>query len=192
MGLLPDTKSCALRMRRECRERFLRHRRKQLVNDPGMHHGTCVTHVPWCMSGSLTCCGGENVPGIPGACAARSFTYLARGPCYVHVICRKNTFFKLLSLSILLFIQTSLGMSSKKITTHSTTLRQIYSAHSAQVFEFETLLLVLLWLHYIEIRWLYECCATNYNSTSIMTIRLCGCVTFYCKYHGWKLSISCW
>ena len=24
------------------------------VNDPDMHHGTCVTHVPWCMSGSLT------------------------------------------------------------------------------------------------------------------------------------------
>ena len=22
---------------------------------PGMHHGTCVTHVPWCMPGSLTC-----------------------------------------------------------------------------------------------------------------------------------------
>ena len=43
-------------MRRECRERFPRHRlqRKPLVNDPGMHHGTCVTHVPWCMSGSLT------------------------------------------------------------------------------------------------------------------------------------------
>ena len=35
-----------------------------------MHHGTCVTHVPWCMSGSLTCCDGENVPGIPGACAS--------------------------------------------------------------------------------------------------------------------------
>ena len=34
-----------------------------------MHHGTCVTHVPWCMSGSLTCGDGENVPGIPGACA---------------------------------------------------------------------------------------------------------------------------
>ena len=43
--------------------------RKPLVNDPGMHHGTCVTHVPWCMSGSLTRGGGENVPGIPGACA---------------------------------------------------------------------------------------------------------------------------
>ena len=42
---------------------------KPLVSDPGMHHGTCVTHVPWCMSGSLTCGGGENVPGIPGACA---------------------------------------------------------------------------------------------------------------------------
>ena len=25
-----------------------------LVSDPDMHHGTCVTHVPWCMLGSLT------------------------------------------------------------------------------------------------------------------------------------------
>ena len=37
------------------------------------------------MSGSLTCVsfevgGGENVPGIPGACATRNFTYLIRGP----------------------------------------------------------------------------------------------------------------
>ena len=24
------------------------------VRDPDMHHGTCVTHVPWCMPGSLT------------------------------------------------------------------------------------------------------------------------------------------
>ena len=39
---------------------------KPLVSDPGMHHGTCVTHVPWCMSGSLTCGDGES---IPGACA---------------------------------------------------------------------------------------------------------------------------
>ena len=46
-----------------------RFRRKPLVSEPGMHHGTCVTHVPWCMSGSLTCGGGENVLGIPGACA---------------------------------------------------------------------------------------------------------------------------
>ena len=46
-----------------------RFQRKPIVSDPGMHHGTCVTHVPWCMSGSLTCVDGENVPGIPGACA---------------------------------------------------------------------------------------------------------------------------
>ena len=43
--------------------------RKPLVSDPDMHNGTCVTHVPWCMSGSLTRGRGENVPGIPGACA---------------------------------------------------------------------------------------------------------------------------
>ena len=46
-----------------------RFQRKPLVSDPDMHHGTCVTHVPWCMSGSLTCGDGENVPGTPGACA---------------------------------------------------------------------------------------------------------------------------
>ena len=50
-----------------------------LVSDPGTHHGTCVTHVPLCMSGSLTRGGGENVPGIPSACANRNFMYLARG-----------------------------------------------------------------------------------------------------------------
>ena len=82
MGLSLDTQNCGLRMRWECRERFPRHRlkRKTLVSDPDMHHGTCVTHVPWCMSGSLTPCGGENVPGIPGACTTRKFMYLTRGP----------------------------------------------------------------------------------------------------------------
>ena len=45
-----------------------------------MHNGTCVTQVPWCMSRSLTHGGGQNVPGIPGACATHNFTYLVRGP----------------------------------------------------------------------------------------------------------------
>ena len=55
---------------------FPRHRfqRKSLVSDPGMYHGTCVTHAPCCMSGSLTRDDGENDPGIPGACATRNFT----------------------------------------------------------------------------------------------------------------------
>ena len=81
-GPLARYEYCGLRMRRECRERFSRHRlqRKPQVSDPDMHHGTCVTHVPWCMSGSLTSGGGENVPGIPGACATCNFTYLVRGP----------------------------------------------------------------------------------------------------------------
>ena len=82
MDLLPDAQTCVLCMRWECRERFLRHRlqRKRLVSDPGMYHGTCATHVPWRMSGSLTPDGGENVPGIAGACTTRNFMYLARGP----------------------------------------------------------------------------------------------------------------
>ena len=71
MGLLLDMLNYGLRIRWECRERFPTRRlqRKSIVSDPGMHHGTCVTHVPWCISGSLTCGGGGNVPGIPGACA---------------------------------------------------------------------------------------------------------------------------
>ena len=52
MGLLPDVQNSGLRMRRECRERFSP---PQRVSDPDMHHGTCVTHVPWCMPESLTC-----------------------------------------------------------------------------------------------------------------------------------------
>ena len=69
-------------MRREYQERFPRHRcqRKPLVSDSGMHHGTRVTHVSRCTSESLTRGGGENVPGISGACGTHSFTYLARGP----------------------------------------------------------------------------------------------------------------
>ena len=55
------------------------------VSDSDMHHGTCWTHVPWGIPGSLT--SGflwnqwrGNVPGIPGGCATRNFTYLVRGP----------------------------------------------------------------------------------------------------------------
>ena len=68
-------------MHRECQERFPCHRlqRKPLVSDPGMYHGTCVTHVPWCMLGSLTSAGRENIPSIHSACATRDFAYLARG-----------------------------------------------------------------------------------------------------------------
>ena len=93
MGLLPATKNCGLRMHRECRKRFPRHRlqRKPLASDSGMHHGTCVTHVPWCMSGSLTHGGGENVLGISGACAIRNFTYLNTGPWAKNLPCYNET-----------------------------------------------------------------------------------------------------
>ena len=82
-------------MHRECRERFSRHwlQKKPLVSNPDMHHGTCVTHVPWCMSGSLTRRGRENVPGNPGACATRNFTYLARGP-WTKCVCFAACFIK--------------------------------------------------------------------------------------------------
>ena len=90
MSLLPDTQNCGLRMRRKCRERFPRHRlqREPPDSEPGIHRGTCVTHVLWCMSGSLIRGGRENVPSIPGACATHNFTYLVRGPLTsIHVRC---------------------------------------------------------------------------------------------------------
>ena len=57
---------------------FHRHRlqRKLLLSDPGIHHGTCVTHVLWCMPGSLTR-GGETFPAFP---AHEQPAYLVRGP----------------------------------------------------------------------------------------------------------------
>ena len=92
MDLLPDTQNCGLRMRGECQERFPRHRlqMKPLVSDLAMHHGMCATHMPWCMSGSPTRGGGENVPGIPGARATRSFAYLVRDPCKISCKWRKS------------------------------------------------------------------------------------------------------
>ena len=61
MGLLADTQNWGLCMRWEWRESFPRHQfqRKPLVNNSGMHHGTWVTHVPWCVSGSLIRDGGK-------------------------------------------------------------------------------------------------------------------------------------
>ena len=75
-------------MRRECRERFPRHR--------GLAIPTCITarasrtcrdacqdrllRVPFEVSG------GENFPGIPGACAIRNSTYLARGPWAINFV----------------------------------------------------------------------------------------------------------
>ena len=49
----------------------------RIAHAPGMP-GTFSP--PWCISGPLNCSGGENVPGIPGACATRNFKYLARAP----------------------------------------------------------------------------------------------------------------
>ena len=82
MGLLLDTQNCGLRMRRESWERFPRHRfqRKLLVSDPDMHHGTCVTHVPWCMSGSLNRGGGGKRSRHSRHMRNSQFRYLVRGP----------------------------------------------------------------------------------------------------------------
>ena len=56
----------------------------ELVSYPGMHHGTCVTHVPWCMSGSLTYGSGKNVPAFP----AHARTAILRIWQEAHAICK--------------------------------------------------------------------------------------------------------
>ena len=57
-GLLPDTWNCGLRLHRECRVAY-RDRRIEVSFEVG---------------------GGEAFPGIPGACAIRTFSSLIRGP----------------------------------------------------------------------------------------------------------------
>ena len=82
MGPLPQTQNCRLCKSREWREHLPRH---HVLMIP-----TCITARAWhtcrdaCRDRQLTVslevgCG-ENVPGIPDACATRNFTYLARGP----------------------------------------------------------------------------------------------------------------
>ena len=63
-------------MRLECRECFPRHR--------GLAIPTYITCRDACrdrqQAVSYEVGGGQNVPGIPGACTARNFAYLVRGP----------------------------------------------------------------------------------------------------------------
>ena len=55
------------------------------IGGTDMHHGTCATHVPWCMPRSLisdflwSWWRGKR-SGIPRTCATRHFTYVVRGP----------------------------------------------------------------------------------------------------------------
>ena len=56
------------------------------VSDPDMHHGMCVTHVPWCMSGSQTCgllwsrWRGKRSRHSRRMRTTCTFTYMVRGP----------------------------------------------------------------------------------------------------------------
>ena len=50
------------------------------VSDPDMHQGTCVTHVPWRMPGSLF----SGFRWRPRA--SQNFTCLVRGPCCQHAV----------------------------------------------------------------------------------------------------------
>ena len=82
MGLLPDTQNCwcacagnagnvfpvTAGARSRHASRHVRHARAV------MHVGIANLRFP------LKSAAGENVPGIPGACATRNFTYLVRGP----------------------------------------------------------------------------------------------------------------
>ena len=97
---------------------FSRHRlqRKPLVSDCGMHHGTCVTHVPWCISGSLTRGDGENVPG---ACATLNFTNLARSPCHTNPHRHSTWYFWL-------YLFTQFVVKCKAINTLATVLLFFY------------------------------------------------------------------
>ena len=82
MGLLPDMQNCSLRMPQECWERFPHHRlqMKPQVNDPSMHHGTCVNTCRDACRDRYPPVTWENIPCIPSACATHNFTYQVRGP----------------------------------------------------------------------------------------------------------------
>ena len=73
------------------------------VSDSDIYHFTYVTHVPWRMlelEVSFEVGRGENVSGIPGACATRNYTYLVRGPRWTHNSWNYHTYIKTISTRI--------------------------------------------------------------------------------------------
>ena len=81
-GLLPDAYNRGLRMRRECRERYRRHRGLTIPTCITAHASRTCRDACWdrFVVVSFEVGRGENVPSIPGACATRNFVYLVRGP----------------------------------------------------------------------------------------------------------------
>ena len=63
------------------------------ISDPDMHYGTCVhdTCRDRKLAVSVEVGGGENVSGMPGACATGDFTCLVRGPCRILRLISKAT-----------------------------------------------------------------------------------------------------
>ena len=79
------------------------------VSDPDMHHGTCVTHVPWCMPGSLysgffwSRWRGKRSRN-PSAYATRNFMYLVSGPWQSYGDCSQICIPKRLSHTSLILV----------------------------------------------------------------------------------------
>ena len=82
MGLLPDTQNCGSACAGNAGNVFpvtagerSRHASRHV------HHARAVMHAGFANQRfHLKSAAGENVPGIPGACATCNFTYLVRGP----------------------------------------------------------------------------------------------------------------
>ena len=88
MGLLPNTSNCWCACAGNTGNVFpataakqSRHASRHMRDARAvMHAGIANSRFP------LNSAAGGNVPGIPGACATRNFTYLVRGPCDVRFV----------------------------------------------------------------------------------------------------------
>ena len=83
MGLLPNTSNCGCACVGNAGNVFPATAGKQSRHaSRHVRDGRAVMHARIANSRFLlNSAAGENVPGIPGACATRNFTYLVRGPC---------------------------------------------------------------------------------------------------------------
>ena len=84
MGLLPDTQICGCACAGNAGNVFpVTAGKRSRHASRHVRHARAVMHVgianQWF---PLKSAAGENVPGIPGACATCNFTYLVRGPLY--------------------------------------------------------------------------------------------------------------
>ena len=151
------------------------------VSDPDMHHGTCVTHVPWCMPGSLP----------TGFLGSRWLGKCSRHSRRIRVTARFVTRFNLWLRHDLWPHNASICDPARFVTKSASICDQRYTmilesklCRGKLVFVF-TLIMYTKW--YNMIIYIYELWYNTYINSGARSLMLFTLILF--EYHAWHIYI---